>query len=134
MFAVTKRMARIARGARAALALLATSLLLLQPICDAAEPLDSSPLPASLTQDASSTVTGGHQDSSVDPCCVSLEAAPVAAAASAPSGPDERSAVVPHPAHALQRLAAPGFFTAPPLAASSLPPLSYYVRSARILR
>ena len=133
MFAVTKRMARIARGAGAALALFATSLLLLQPICAAAEPLDPRPPSVSLAQDASSATDGRH-DSSVDPCCVSLEAAPVAAAASAPSGPHERSAVVPHPAHALQRLAAPDFFTAPPLAASSLPPLRYYVRSARILR
>ena len=110
--AIVKKGSGWVRGAARALALVATSLLLLQPICAAAE----------------------HHDFSADSCCESLEVAPVAAAATAPSGSDERSAVVPHPAHALQRLAAPDFFASPPLAASSLPPLRYYARSARILR
>jgi hypothetical protein len=134
MFAVTKRTARIARDAGAALALLATSLLLLQPICATAEALDSSLPPVSLAQDASATVTGGHHDSSADPCCASLDAPPVAAAASASSGADERFVVVPHAADTPQRQAALDSFAAPPFAAFSLPPLRYYARSARILR
>jgi hypothetical protein len=133
MSIVRKASVRLRRGAASVLALLATSLIVLQPVCAAAEPPGSASAPVSLAQDAGSA-GGEHHDSSGEPCCASLEAAPVAAAATAPSGLDERSAVVPHPAQALQRLAAPGFFTAPPLAASSLPPLRYYVRSARILR
>jgi len=124
---------RLVRGAASVLALLATSLIVLQPVCAAVEPPGSASAPVSLAQDAD-PVGREHHDSSGDPCCASLEAAPVGAAATAPSGPDERSAVVSRPAHALQRLAAPGFFTTPALAASSLPPLRYYVRSARILR
>jgi hypothetical protein len=133
MSIVRKVSVRLLRGAASMLALLATSLMVLQPVCAAAETPRSASAPVSLAQDAGS-VGGEQHDSSGDPCCASLEAAPVAAAASAPSAPDERSAVVPHPAHALQRLAASDFFTAPPSAASSLPPLRYYVRSARILR
>jgi hypothetical protein len=98
-----------ARGA--ALALVATSLLLLQPICAAAE----------------------HHGFSADSCCASLEVAPVAAAANAVSAAGERDALVPHPAHAAERRDAP-YLEPPSVVASSLPPLRYYARSARILR
>lgn len=100
------------RGAALALALVATSLLLLQPICAAAE----------------------HHDFSADSCCASLEVAPVAAAANVPSAAGEHAALVPHPAHAAERLDAPYLLEPPSVVASSLPPLRYYARSARILR
>ena len=101
-----------ARGAALALALVATSLLVLQPICAAAE----------------------HQGFSADSCCASLDVAAIAAAANAPSAAGERVALVPHPTHTLQRHDAPYSFEAFLVAASSLPPLRYYARSARILR
>lgn len=101
-----------ARCAALTLALVATSLLLLQPICAAAE----------------------HQDFSADSSCATLDVAPVAATAGEPSVVGERVALVPHPAHAAERRDAPYLLEPPSLVASSLPPLRYHARSARILR
>lgn len=105
-------MSRIARGAATALAVIGVALLVLQPVCAAAE----------------------HQDFSADSCCASLDVAPVVAAPSAFSAVGERVALVPHPAQVAQTRGAPYFLEAGPLAASPLPPLRYYARSARILR
>lgn len=101
-----------ARGAALALALVATSLLSLQPVCAAAE----------------------HHDLSADSCYANLEVAPVAAAAKALSFAGEGGALVPHPVHAAERRDAPYLLEPPSVVASSLPPLRYYARSARILR
>jgi len=112
MSIVRKGSDRLARCAVLALALAATSLLLLQPICAAAE----------------------YQEFSADSCCAGLDVPSVSATPNALSGAEERFAVVPHPAHTLRRRDAPYSLEAFLVAASPLPPLRYYARSARILR
>jgi len=95
-----------------ALALVATSLLLLQPVCAAAE----------------------QHHFSANSCCASLDVAPVAAAANTPPAAGARVALVPHPARPAQWRDALYLLEPPSVVASSLPPLRYYARSARILR
>lgn len=103
MFALTKRMGP-------ELALLASTLLLLQPVCAAA----------------------ADHDAYAERCCASPTAPPAAVAPTAPAGAGEHFAAVPHPAQTLQEQASPELFAPPPPAA--LPPLRYYARSARIRR
>jgi hypothetical protein len=133
MSMVGKGFRRLARGAALALALVATSLLLLQPICAAAEVPATSLERAALPDQAKHAVE--VQDGAVeDLCCPVLGAAPVASSMNPPSSKVQPLLLPPQPAFAVP---AHGkrYARKARLAVVSLSPIPrYHARSARIQR
>jgi len=133
MFVMRKSSGRVARGAALALALVATSLLLLQPICVAAEVPATSPHRAALSEQVKDA--GGIRDGSADEsCCPVLDAASVLSSISPPSSDVQAASPPPQPVFVEPAHGKPYAYKAR-LAVVSLSPIPrYHARSARILR
>ena len=111
----------IVRFTTVAFALMAISLLLWQPICEAGELRE--PHPASHATALSGGTTGS--------CCLTLAAAPLPAATAATERP---SVAVPQPTLGSPALRPERLFSGAVASAAPLPVSRYYARSARIQR
>lgn len=133
MLIVRKGSGRVTRGAALALALVATSLLLLQPICAAAEVPATSLERAALPDQAKHAVE--VQDGAVgDLCCPVLGAAPVASNMNPPSSKVQPLLLPPQPALVVPTHGKP-YARKARFAVVSLSPIPrYHARSARIQR
>ena len=133
MFVMRKGSGRVARGAALALALVATSLLLLQPICAAAEVPATSPHRAALADQPRDA--GRNRDGSGDGwCCPVLEAASVLSNVNPPSSDVQAASPPPQPVFAEPAHGKPYAYKARLAVVSPSPIPRYYARSARILR